>query len=63
MRQSGRSFKNTVNECLRRGLNFKRQARPEQPFVVRARPLGLRPSLSYDKIGDLLDAAEGPNRK
>jgi len=60
MRRSGGSFKQTVNECLRRGLNARRELKPRAPMVVRARPLGLRPGLSYDSIGDLLEQLEGP---
>ena len=60
MRRSGTSFKQTVNECLRRGLNARRVLKPAAPFVVRARPLGLRPGLSYDSIADLLEQLEGP---
>ena len=61
MRRFGKSFKETVNGCLRRGLNARRQMKPEKPFVVRARPLGLRPGLSYDNIGELLEQVEGPS--
>jgi len=60
MRRSGASFKQTVNECLRRGLNARRELKPRAPVVVPARPLGLRPGLSYDHIGDLLEQLEGP---
>lgn len=60
MRRSGKSFKETVNECLRRGLNARREMKPEKPFVVRARPLGLRQGLGYDNIGELLEQVEGP---
>ena len=60
MHRSGKSFKETVNECLRRGLNARREIEPAKPLVVRARPLGLRPGLSYDNIGELLEQVEGP---
>ena len=60
MRRSGLSFKETVNDYLRRGLLSRRELKPHQPFVVRARPLGLRAGLSYDSIGDLLEQLEGP---
>ena len=59
-RRSGRSFKETVNAALRRGLAAPAQRRTHPPFVVQARPLGLRPGLNYDKTGDLLDQIEGP---
>ena len=60
MRRSRQSFKETVNQCLRRGLNARRELKPRAPLVVRARPLGLRPGLSYENIGDLLEQLEGP---
>jgi hypothetical protein len=59
MRRSGKSFRETVNRALRRGLNQEQNRRVE-PFVIRARPLGLRPGLDYDKVSDLLDQIEGP---
>jgi hypothetical protein len=62
VRRSGRPFRTVVNEYLRAGLSSRRRARPaEPPFEVRARDLGaLRPGLSLDNIGDLLEATEGP---
>ena len=60
-RRSGKPFKAVVNECLRLGLSSRPKVRPQEPFVVRARDLGaLRPGLSLDNIGDLLEAGEGP---
>jgi len=59
MRRSGMSFRETVNSALRRGLN-QEQSRRIEPFAIKARPLGLRPGLDYDKVGDLLDQIEGP---
>ena len=60
MRRSGRSFKALVNDCLRLALNTPPPARAGKRFKVKARPLGLRPGLSYDNIGDLLEQLEGP---
>jgi len=60
VRRSGRSFKETVNGVLRRGLSLHRQLRPRQRFKVRARPLGRRPGLDYDKASELLEQLEGP---
>lgn len=60
VRKSGKSFKDVVNEGLRIGLNTTGPPRARKPFVVRPRPLGLPPGLSYDNIGDLLDQLEGP---
>jgi len=61
-RKSGRSFKSVVNETLRAGL--ERAVRtPAKPFRVRPRSLGLRDGLDYANIGELLDRAEGADRR
>jgi hypothetical protein len=60
MHRSKRSFKETINDILRRGLNSRTPRPPLGRFVVRARPLGQRPGLNYDKVGELLDQIEGP---
>lgn len=60
-RRSGRSFREIVNDTLRRGLATRRETKRRAPFRVMARDLGdLRPGLSLDSIADLLDQAEGP---
>ena len=62
-RRSGKSFRETVNEALRRGLLQKAGRSPRQPFRAVVRDLGnLRPGLSLDGIADLLDRIEGPAR-
>ena len=59
-RKSGRPFKQVVNETLREGF-FARKSRKElPPFKVKARALGVRPGLNYDKISELIEEAEGP---
>ena len=59
-RRSGKSFKDVVNEALRRGLTDRRSVRA-QKVTIRARDLGkLRPGLSLDSIGELLEQVEGP---
>ena len=60
-RKSGRSFREVLNESLRRGLNAPPQ--PHKRFRVRSRNLGTRPGLDYDNVEALLDQAEGPFRK
>ncbi len=62
MRKTGRSFKETVNEALRNGLNAKPQA-PPKPFKIQARDLGARPGYNFDNIEELLDQIEGPMRR
>ncbi|MEX1246017.1 MAG: CopG family transcriptional regulator [Thermoanaerobaculia bacterium] len=62
-RKSGRPFKQVVNEALREGLAKPKAAAKIPPFKVEARNLGLRPGLSYDNIGLLLEQVEGPFHK
>jgi len=57
---SGRSFKDVVNRALRVGLDQNGQ---RAPFVVEARPMGLRGGRSLDDIEGLLDEVEGHDRK
>ena len=60
-RRSGKSFKQALNDALRRGLLTRQQARPHRPFRVQARDLGaLRPGLSLDNIAELLEQIDGP---
>jgi len=59
-RRSGRSFKELVNECLRRGLESGRVPPSRTPFKVKARPLGVHPGLDYDNVADLIEQIEGP---
>jgi hypothetical protein len=62
-RRSGRSFRDVVNDTLRRGLMAMRTA-PRRPFRITPRSLGgLRPGLRLDNIGDLLDRIEGPRHR
>jgi hypothetical protein len=59
IRRSGVSFKEAVNHYLRLGLMAAKQP-VQKKFVVKPRAMGLPPGLSYDNIGELLDAIEGP---
>jgi hypothetical protein len=54
-----------VNELLRKVLSTPppSTAKPPKPFPILARDLGLRPGLSYDNIGELLEQIEGPFHK
>jgi hypothetical protein len=63
VRHSGTSFKEAVNHYLRLGLMAAKRQQPVRSFKVKARPLGLAPGLSYDNIGELLEAIEGPAHK
>ena len=59
IRRSGGSFKEAVNRYLRLGLIASKQPKRKK-FVVKPLAMGLPPGLSYDNIGELLDAIEGP---
>lgn len=59
-RKSGKSFKETVNDALRRGLLSAQTAHKPKPFVVEPQKMGaLKPGLSLDKTSALIDEADG----
>jgi plasmid stability protein len=60
--RSGRSFKETVNRVIRRGL-LTGSAPREAPGLHKGRELGLRPGIDLDNIEELLDQVEGPARR
>jgi hypothetical protein len=61
VRRSGNSFKETVNETLRRGLLSSPVKPSDPPFRVKARDLGrLQPGLALDSVSSLLEQVEGP---
>lgn len=62
VRRSGNSFKQVVNDVLRRELN-KPAEKKLAPFKVKARDLGLRPGYSYDNVWELIEQIEGPDYK
>jgi plasmid stability protein len=62
-RRSGRSFKETVNSCLRRALTEARRRPEAKPFKIEARDMGLRPGLDVDNVEELLDQVDGPQRR
>ncbi len=59
-RESGASFKETVNTILRRGLNPPQASAPEKRFRVQARALDARPGIDFDNIGELLSRLDEP---
>lgn len=60
-RRSGRSFREVVNETLRRGLAQRTASPAGVPFRVVTRDLGrLQPGISLDNVSELLDQVEGP---
>ena len=60
MHQTGMSFKEALNDLVRRGADQAPQV--QIPFVVKAHPGGLKPGYSYDNIEELLDQLDGPDR-
>jgi plasmid stability protein len=60
-RRAGRSFRDVVNETLRRGLASQRASSRRQPFKVEARDLGhLKPAFSLDNVAELIEQVESP---
>jgi hypothetical protein len=58
MHHSRKSFKQTLNDGLRVGLGARPTPRPGVPFVLKARPLGLRTGVDpagFNKLADDLD--------
>jgi hypothetical protein len=59
-RRTGQPLKSVINEALRSSL--QRNARgTSKPFKVKAKDFGaLKPGVSLDNIGELIEALEGP---
>ena len=60
--RSGRSFKETVNAVIRRGLMTRSTQQPAVSLHP-GRELGIRPGIGLDNIEELLDQIEGPARR
>ena len=62
VRQTGESFKGTVNRLLRQGLMAGREKGTKKPFVVTPFPLGVGEMLDRHngKVSALLDELDGP---
>ena len=63
MRRRRATFKETINDVLRRGLLARRELTAAKPFKVRARRLGNKPGLNYDNVGELLEQLEGTSHR
>ena len=57
-RRTGKSFKETVNRVLRKGLNTP-EKKTIGSFNVSPKKLKPRVALNYDNIGELLEQIEG----
>lgn len=59
-RRTGRSFRDVVNETLRRGLQQQSMV-VKTSFRVHTRDMGeLAPGLQLDNVADLIESVEGP---
>ena len=68
MHRSRNGFKQTLNAAIRAGLGQKTAPAASRPFVIKARPLGLRAGVDpagFNKLADdlELDAALEKNRR
>lgn len=54
-----KTFKEIVNETLRRGLLTRETLTKAKAFRVSSRSLGIRKGLNYDNIGELIEQVEG----
>ena len=57
MQRGRNSFKATLNEAVRRGLRGQKDGE-EPAYVVKARPMGLRPGIDPARVRDLDDELE-----
>jgi hypothetical protein len=55
---SRRSFKQALNDGLRRGLAHLAADAPAEPFVVKARPMGLRAGIDPTRLHEVADDLE-----
>lgn len=63
-RKTGRTFRDVVNDTLRRGLAATAAAPRPVAFRVAARDLGaLRPGVQLDDVAGLLELTEGPSHR
>ena len=63
-RRTGRPFRDVVNETLRSGLASKRVTAQRQDFRAKIRDLGnLKPGLSLDNVGELIEQLEGQTHR
>lgn len=59
-RKSGRSFKEIVNDSLRRDLTTRTRPVSFPPFEVKARPWG-KPGFNYDQVWEIIEQLDGPS--
>ena len=59
MARSGKSLKEAVNTCLRRGFESTSEDDPEAPFTVEPRAMRARVGFDLDDVGGLLEVLDG----
>ena len=57
-RRTGKSFKDVVNQAIRRGIDRTPSGLP--PFKVKARPMHAKPGIDFDHVERLIEQIEGP---
>ncbi|MFQ5543626.1 MAG: hypothetical protein ACE5FY_04665 [Nitrospiria bacterium] len=64
-KQTGKPFKEIVNDALRIGLFYQDDLAKKKisPFKIRTRGLGLKIGYDYDNIAELMEQFEGPQYK
>lgn len=58
MHSRRKSFKETLNDAIRAGLGARPAVRERSVFVVKARPMGLRPGVDPAGLNKLADELE-----
>ena len=58
MKQRRLSFKEALNQAIRSGLAKSQVSSEEAPFVIRARPMGLRAGIDPARLNQLSDELE-----
>jgi hypothetical protein len=53
MRRHSKPFKQALNEAIRQGLSKSSSPAAKSTFVVKARPMGLRPGVDPARLGDV----------
>jgi hypothetical protein len=58
MQQTRQSFKEVLNQAIRRGLANAQVGAEDAPFVVRASRMGLRPGIDSGRLNQVSDELE-----
>lgn len=58
MRRTGESFKKVLNQAILKGLANDSIESDDEPFVVKSRPMGLRPGYDAGQLNSLADDLE-----